>query len=118
MTLTTKIYLFKTSGELPSQTELWELCADVCEFPMQHRPEPNKDDDMVSPLGVGARAHISVYGNIHYATVSLDTVYGKGGGAVHDKVVAALMERFQNCHVVALNEFDSEWHVNEVPYGD
>ena len=118
MTLTTKIYLFKTSGELPSQTELWELCADVCDFPMQHRPEPNKDDDMVSPLGVGAKAHIAVYGEYDHARVRLDTAYGAGGGEIHNNVVTSLIAAFPNCHIVANNEFEGEWHVNEVPYGD
>lgn len=118
MTLTTTVYIFRASEDMPSQTEIWELCADVCNFPMQHRPEPNEDGDMVSPFGVGALAQISVYGNVHYARLSLDTVYGRNGGAIHNNVVNELLKRFPNCHIVALNEFDSEWHLNDVPYSD
>ena len=115
MTLCTSIYLFPKNGEPPEVMDVWKTCATLANFPMELSPKPNEDGHIVSPRLSGAKAWIKVVDDIP-VRVSLDTVYGRSGQETHNKIIAALITKYPNCHVLADNEFDGSWHYGETPY--
>jgi hypothetical protein len=118
MTLTTRINIFQGATDLPSAKQIWDLCASVCAVPYGYKPEISEDGDLVeSAIGIGAKAWISVRHEFRQCHVTLDTAYAGEGPSVHNAVVSTLMKSLpSDCHLMAYNEFDAEWHYRKEPY--
>ena len=118
MTLTTTIYLFPKKGNSPDVDSVWHVCAVAANFPMEIATQrySNENEDVISPLGVGADALIKVI-NDTPVSVLLDTAYSGNPCDVHNYIISALINAYlQDCHIVANNEFTGEWFVNQLPY--